>query len=312
MSTSIRADKEQTKILILGAGAVGLSLAALLHEHAIVHAVCREKHITPIRERGCILEGIWGEKSIFFSCSMTADEMPDPDIIVLTAKSTETKEIAEQFREIITGKPIITLQNGIGNEEILLEYTPYVYGGNIITGFEWIDNGHIRVSVEGGPMWVGVYPTGPVDALLTRWHEIISECGIPISLTTDIRSEIWAKSLYNACLNPLGAINKVSYGDLQSPHALAIISEIISEFYAVMEAEGITLRWESPETYFSHLCNTLIPATADHHSSMYQDLAIGRKTEIDFLNGAIMRIGAKHGMKTPVNACMTELIRCRE
>jgi 2-dehydropantoate 2-reductase len=104
----------------------------------------------------------------------------------------------------------------------------------------------------------------------------------------------------------------VPYGALTDPHAWAIITAVVQEAFHVAEAEGVTLPGETAEAYLEHLRTTQLPATAAHHSSMLQDIAGGRKTEIDFLNGAVAKIAERHGIDAPYNACIAGLIRFRE
>jgi 2-dehydropantoate 2-reductase len=104
----------------------------------------------------------------------------------------------------------------------------------------------------------------------------------------------------------------VPYGDLARPAAWRIITRIVHEGFAIVSAEGVRLPWKTADEYLEYLKNVQLPATALHHSSMLQDITRGRRTEIDFLNGAIVAKGAGHGIPTPVNACITDLVKFRE
>lgn len=104
----------------------------------------------------------------------------------------------------------------------------------------------------------------------------------------------------------------VPYGELGRPAAWRIITEIVREGFSVIRAEGISLPWTSPDDYLTFLRDVQLPATARHHSSMLQDITRGRPTEIDSLNGAIVAKGVVHGIPTPVNACITDLVKFRE
>ncbi|MCM2466984.1 ketopantoate reductase family protein [Methanoculleus oceani] len=300
------------KIVVLGAGAVGLTVAAKLSRVADVHAVARKRHADAVRERGLQMTGIWGEGAYRFSCS---EDLPrawqNADYYIVTAKSTDTEAICRQFADAIRGREVASLQNGIGNEEIIARFTDRVIGGMIITGFEWRGDASVHVSVEAAPMKLGRFPSGMDDAvgLLT---DLIRKSGIRAEATTEIRTDLWGKTLYNCALNPLGALMNVPYGALADPHAWTIVTAIVREAYRVAEAEGVALPWETPEAYLEHLRTTQLPATAAHHSSMLQDLSRGRKTEIDFMNGAVAALARKHGLDAPYNTCIAEMIRLRE
>lgn len=298
------------KILVLGAGAVGLPVAARLSRVAGVYAVCRSSHAEIIRKNGFRLTGLWGDHTVRFSCGEEPPEQ-DWDYIFITAKSIDTREVCRLYADTIGGREVVSLQNGIGNEEIISAYTDSVIGGMIITGFEWQGAGAVHVTVEGGVMKLGRFPKGP-DPAVTGLVSLVREAGIPVEESPDIRSELWAKTMYNSALNPVGALMGVAYGRLISVHTWDVIRCIIREAFAVAIAEGASFPWKTAEEYLSHLRGVQIPATADHRSSMLQDLERGRKTEIGFLNGAIVERGALHGIPTPCNRCITDLIRFRE
>jgi 2-dehydropantoate 2-reductase len=300
------------RVVVLGAGAVGLTVAAKLSKVADVHAVARKRHADAVRERGFLMTGIWGEGTYRFSCS---DNLPpawqDADYYIITAKSTDTEAICREYADAIRGHEVISLQNGIGNEEIISGFTDRVIGGMIITGFEWQGDAAVHVSVEAAPMKLGRFPSGVDDAVLAL-VDLIRTAGMRVEASGEIRSDLWSKTLYNCALNPLGAITNVPYGALIDPHAWAIITEIVREAYLVVRAEGVALPWKTPEEYLMYLRMVQLPATAAHHSSMLQDLTRGRRTEIDFMNGAVASRARAHGIPAPYNDCIAELIRFRE
>ncbi|SFM16644.1 ketopantoate reductase family protein [Methanolobus profundi] len=298
------------KVLILGAGAVGLTLAAKLSSVCDVHAVCRQRHADRIQDAGFKMTGIWGESTCTFSCSEDVPEA-EYDYIFITAKSTATESICEQFSDVIKGREVISMQNGIGNEEIIARYTDKVIGGTIITGFEWVGDAQIHVSVETGPMNLGRFPSGLDDSVL-QLVELVKSAGVQVTGSENIMSSVWSKVLYNSALNPLGAVMGVPYGKLENTHAWTIIRNIVKEAFMVTEAEGVVLPWKTAEEYLSFLHDFQLPNTAEHHSSMFQDISSGRKTEIDFLNGAIVERAKKFGINTPYNTFISEQIRFME
>src|SRR5262249_53879596 len=131
--------------------------------------------------------------------------------------------------------------------------------------------------------------------------------------TDRLAALLWAKVFYNAALNPLGALLGLHYGALpESAHSRALMDGVIDEAFDVARAEGVSLPWSSAGGYRDEFYGRLVPATYDHRSSMLQDLERGRRTEIDAINGAVWRRGAEHGIKTPVNAALTQLIHTVE
>jgi 2-dehydropantoate 2-reductase len=298
------------KVLILGAGAVGLSLAAKLSSVCDVHAVCRQRHADRIKDAGFKMTGLWGKSTCTFSCS---EDVPEEDYnyIFITSKSTATESICEQFSDVIKGREVISMQNGIGNEEIIARYTDKVIGGTIITGFEWAGDAQIHVSVETGPMNLGRFPSG-IDDNVLQLVELIKSAGLQVTGTENIMSSVWSKVLYNSALNPLGAVMGVPYGKEKNEHAWSIIKNIVKEACMVTKAEGVPLPWKTADEYLKFLHDFQLPNTAEHHSSMLQDISAGRKTEIEFLNGAIVTRAKKLGIDTPYNTFISEQIRFME
>ena len=125
--------------------------------------------------------------------------------------------------------------------------------------------------------------------------------------------------LYNTTLNPLGAILNMSYGELaDSAHLVGIMNRLIEETFAVMDAAGYRTFWKDAKAYQDVFYSKLVPDTFAHRSSTLQDIEKRRKTEIDTLNGCILRLGEKHGVPTPTHSMIVEMIRgiedvrCRE
>lgn len=299
------------KILVLGAGAVGLSVAAKLSRVSEVHAVARKKTADAINAGGFQLTGIWGTGTYRFSVADTVPAGARYDYAIITSKSRDTDAICREFAATLKDTETVSLQNGIGNEEIIGKYTDRVIGGMIITGFEWAGDAAVHVSVDGGMAKLGRFPSG-MDQPVERLVALMQEAGIRVEGSPAIRSDLWGKTLYNCALNPLGAINGVPYGKLAHPAAWKIVESIVREGYQVVAAEGVGLPCKTADEYLRYLHDTQLPATAGHHSSMLQDLGRGRPTEIDFLNGAIVAKGALHGIPTPVNACIVSLVKFRE
>jgi 2-dehydropantoate 2-reductase len=254
------------------------------------------------------MHGIWGEGSYHFPADERLPDNDAFDYVILTAKSLQTRELCERYQETLAQSECVSLQNGIGNEEILEEYARGVIGGTIITGFEWRDDADVEVTVEAGPIRLGRFPAGS-DAAVERLIGLFRQAGLNVEGSDSIRTQLWAKTLYNCALNPLGAILDLPYGALAAPHSWSIIQRLIAEAFLVCSAEAVELPWKSAAEYLDYLRDVQLPATAGHHSSMLQDIRNRRPTEIDFINGAIERLAATHGIAVPVNATLAALIR---
>lgn len=299
------------KVLILGAGAVGLSVAAKLSTVCDVHAVCRKKSADAIQDRGFRMTGIWGEGIYRFSASEDVPSAERFDFIVITAKSKDTRHICRQFADIIRNTDTVSLQNGIGNEEIIARYTDRVICGMIVTGFKWRGDAAVHVSVEPGPMRLGRFLQG-LDGRITTLVALLTRAGIRVEATDRIRYDLRSKAPYNCALNPLGAITGVPYRKLADPASSQSIEQIVREAFLVVHAEGVLLLWETADGYLAYLQQVQLPATALHHSSMLQDISCGKKTYIDFIIGAVVVNGLEHGIPSLYNQCIVDLIKFRE
>jgi 2-dehydropantoate 2-reductase len=303
--------KRPVRILVLGAGAVGLPLAAKLSRVADVVAVTREHYASEITRHGLEIRGAWGDESCSFPCVSTLEDDEPFDYILITSKSQDTESICRQYRDLVSGSDVVSLQNGIGNEETISQYTERVIGGVVLTGFVREGDCMVRVTANAGPLQIGRFPEG-LDEGVLRLADLLMQAGIPVEHTDQIRGKLWSKNLINCSLNPLSAITGVTYGDLKGPDSWHIIGQIVKEIYDIVERDGIRLEWRDPDAFLGYLQGALIPVMARHRSSMLQDILHGHKTEIDYLNGAVVRAGERLGIATPYNACISDLVRFRE
>jgi 2-dehydropantoate 2-reductase len=303
--------ERSARILILGAGAVGLPLAAKLSRVAEIVAVTREPYASAITSQGLFISGAWGNETSRFTCVSEVTDEANFDYVLITSKSQDTDSICQQYKTLIRDHETVSFQNGIGNEETISRYSDRVIGGVVLTGFVREGDREIRVTANAGPMQIGRFPSG-VDAGVQGLEDLMTRAGIPVETSDHILGKIWSKNLINCSLNPLSAITGVTYGNLKNPDSWHIIDQIVREIYTVVRAEDITLQWRDPDAYLGYLYGALIPVMAGHRSSMLQDILHGHKTEIDYLNGAVVSAGNRLGIATPYNACISDLIRCKE
>jgi len=300
-------------ILILGAGAVGLSLAGKLRGVARVYAACRPVHAGAIRARGLMMEGIWGDGTVdAIACISGPEEAPPGiDFVIITAKGTDTRAICEEYAGVIRGRPVASLQNGIGNEEVIAGYTDTVIGGTVTTNFSVVGPGHVRVLSESAPMHLGIW-SGNDAGILDRLIGVIRSAGIPVEADADIRSGKWTKALLNIAVNPICALLRAPVRVAADENVRETVIGLINETFAVADAEGVHLPWATADDYLAHLFSVQVPDFAGVYPSMYYDLRQGRRTEIDLLNGYIARLGERHGIETPHNRCIAGLVRYAE
>ena len=310
--------KHGQKIAIMGAGAIGSATGGMLARagHRVT-LVGRDPHISEIARNGLHITGIWGDHVVDNLTAVTKPPNCDQDIVFLTVKSFDTKTAASEARPMLgQNTPIISMQNGLGNVEALTEIAgrKRTLGAMGIFGAVVPEPGSVAVTVIASDTLIGEINGSGSSSPRAEWlAETINDAGIPTRASGNIMREIWHKTLYNIALNPLSAIFQVTYGEIaDNLHTRQIIREMISEAFRVAEAAGMDLGINSPDEYLKILWNQKLPPTRDHRSSMLQDIIRGRKTEIDYINGKVVELGAEYGIETPYNSAIVEMVKAKE
>jgi 2-dehydropantoate 2-reductase len=138
----------------------------------------------------------------------------------------------------------------------------------------------------------------------------IAQGGIPCEATGNIEKDLWAKMLYNCALNPLGAVLDVPYGELAKHQSSRIIMKgVVEEVFEVIKAAGYQTHWQSPQDFLDVFYKKLVPDTAGHKSSTLQDILAKKKTEIDALNGAVIKLAEKYQVNVPYNLTVYNIVK---
>lgn len=325
-STSPVSAEDIKRILVFGSGAVGCLVGGLLaNQGHQVAFVGRRPIVDAIRRNGIRIDGLWGEhcippQALAYEAIRDISSDFNPEWILITTKTYATESAIEACRPYVTPNAMVcSLQNGLGNLETIANRVgwPQTIGGRIITGVE-IQTGDnapvaIRVTVHADDVRLG-HPHNALDPVtIEAMAGICRKAGIRIQATQDVLKYIWAKVFYNAALNPLGAILGCCYGDLaEQPGTRETMNRIVREGFAVTQACGIEQFWPDAEAYLDAFYSDMVPKTATHFPSMLRDIQQGRQTEIQALNGAIVRLGERHGIEVPTNRCITEMLEFLE
>jgi 2-dehydropantoate 2-reductase len=308
------------KILVMGAGAIGSVFGGFLAENGNdVSFIGREQYIQAIKKEGLRISGIWGEhlvRNLQCFTSVSGISATNFDLILLSVKSFDTEETVKQVLPFVGPETmIVSLQNGLGNIETIagLAGKEHTIGARVIFGVVLIEPGHFNITVSADKVLLGtISPTVPADKV-TQIAAAINNAGITTAITSEIEKYIWIKVLYNCCLNAPSALLDTCYGKLGEFAATRkIIRSVITEVLAVAKECGIDMGFPDTASYEKLLYGQLLPTTYDHHASTLQDLKNGKKTEIEALNGAIVRLGKEKGIPTPVNWTLTQLIHGKE
>jgi 2-dehydropantoate 2-reductase len=310
------------KIGIIGAGALGSLIAFYLSEHADVWLLSRRREqIDAINRNGLRRELHAAEATRYPRATADPTEIGPCDIVLVLTKSYATAWAAEQARHLVRIKDqglrtesdmpirspsplVVTLQNGLGNRELLAASLGDARVGQGVTALGATLLGLARVGHAG--QGTTVFGTTPDRTAMAALVDLFNTCGLPAELNEDLDALVWGKLVVNAGINALTALLRVLNGALaDSVAARALMAGAVAEAAAVAQARGTTLPYRDP------LAHTLAVAhaTSANQSSMLQDVLRGSPTEIDAINGAIEREGLRLNVPTPVNSMLVALVR---
>jgi 2-dehydropantoate 2-reductase len=311
---------QNTRVLVFGAGSVGLGLAScLLKSGAQVDLIGRESTVTALRTEGLLRTGLFGEYRASpgqFEAYLSSRHINGApyDCILVCTKAFDTVRAAD---DLLGGHAVydsrtrfVLCQNGYGNYEVFAAQFPtdQMFIARIITGFRRLGPAHVDITVHAAPVHVG-HPTAALGERVADLCALIKRGGLPAEISITIVADLWAKILYNVLLNALGAVFSVSYGALgESDHGRRLMAQLAHESFDVMRANGISTHWTSAGAFLEEFYGRMLPPTAAHESSMLQDIRAGHRTEIDALNGAMVSLGRRRNVATPANAMLVEMI----
>jgi len=301
------------KIVIVGPGAMGCLLTSFLtkSKENIWWLLDKNKErALKIHEEGIIMEGISGNWQTKVKVTADPREIEQPDLIIICVKSYDTKEAMLHVKPIIgQNTKILTLQNGLGNIEIIGEVAgnDRVIGGATNLGATLLDVGRVRHAGCGETV------IGRLDAKIIpemrAIREIFNKVGLETRISKDIKGLLWSKLIINVGINALTAITKLNNGKLiEFVGTRRILREAVTEAIKIAKRKRIKLIYDDPIAKVEAVCE----ATAKNISSMLQDVLRKKRTEIDFINGVIVRLGQELGIPTPVNSMLVDLVKTIE
>jgi 2-dehydropantoate 2-reductase len=302
------------RMAVIGAGAMGSlfggALAAAGQEVWLVD-IWRE-HVEAIKSRGLLVEKQGQVRTIHVQATTDPREVGRADLLLLFTKYVHTEAALRDAQRLLgPATRVLTLQNGIGNVDLIAQFVPrerILFGLTTLTS-DLKGPGHIEETFQGTGETYFWPASGEVDAAALQMEAAFREAGIAGGLSKDVSLHIWKKLVINACLNTLTAILRLRVGDLYAhPEGRRLCETVALEVAAVARAEGVPL---PDETALAHL-QEVATAAARHQPSMLVDVLRGRRTEIECLSGAVVRLAAKHGLPVPANAMIAGLIRTIE
>jgi len=300
------------KICIVGSGAVGslfaANLARLDDVEVWAYDASRE-HVDAINANGLRLSGA---EDVVGHPRATSDpgELPACDFGIVATKAMHTEDAIRATAHAFAEGCVATVQNGLGNEEAIAKFVAHVIRGTTFPAGKILAPGHVQWDVKGDTTLGPFEPQPAPFAEVERLAEACTRAGMPTHAVHDARGSQWRKVIFNAATNPIGALTGLTHGRVcERPDLRALVSRLVDAGKAVAAAQGIELDAD-PEELIDHAAKREV--AYDHKASMLQDVEARRTTEIDFLNGGIVRAGDEHGVATPLNRAIWALIKGME
>ena len=297
------------RICVVGCGAVGSLFAANLAQldevEVWAYDLARD-HVEAINANGLRLSGA-AEVVGRLQATADADDLPACDFGIVATKAMHTEPAIAATAHALADGSVCTVQNGLGNEEALAGHVPRVIRGTTFPAGRVVEPGHVQWDVKGdttiGPFEPSPAPFEDVE----RLAEACTRAGLPTTAVADARGPQWRKVIFNAATNPIGALTGLTHGRVCEDAALRrLVSQLVDEGKAVAAGQGIVLDAD-PEELIDHAAR---PEVAyDHKASMLQDVEARRETEIDYLNGGLVRFGRELGVPTPLNEAILALVK---
>jgi 2-dehydropantoate 2-reductase len=293
----------------VGCGAVGSLFAANLAQLDDVEVWAYEvsqAHVDAINANGLRLVGA-GDVVGRPTATTDAAALPACDFGIVATKAMHTEGAIAATAHAFAAGAVATVQNGVGNEEVLAGHVERVIRGTTFPAGKILEPGVVQWDVKGDTTLGPFEPKPALAEEIARLADACTRSGMPTHAVPDARPAQWRKVVFNAATNPVGALTGLTHGRVcERPDLRAIVSALVDEGQAVAAAQGIVLDAD-PEELIDHAAR---PDVAyDHKASMLQDVEARRPTEIDFLNGGIARFGRELGVPTPLNDAITRLIK---
>lgn len=295
------------RVCIVGCGAVGSLFAAHLAQVDGVEVWAYDPmgaHVEAINRDGLRLVG---EAQLTGRVRATTDaaELPECEFGIVATKSMYTGAAIAQAAHAFSSGAVASVQNGVGNEEVIAEHVQRVIRGTTFPAGRVLEPGVVQMDTTGDT-WLGPFEPRPAAIEeVRRLAEAITAGGMNTRALQDARGAQWTKLIFNAATNPIGALTRLTHGRVcELPQTRRLVSELVAEGRAVADALGITLD-SDPDELVDHAAKVAY----EHRASMLQDVLAGRPTEVDALNGGIVRFGAENGVATPLNEAVAALIK---
>jgi 2-dehydropantoate 2-reductase len=297
------------KIVILGPGALGCLIGGFLARagEEVTLLDYRPDRAAKLNDKGLTLVTATEEFQIPIKATTQAEAIGLADLLIVLVKAFATGEAAQAARPCVGEQTaVLTLQNGLGNAETLAEIfgAARVIGGVTSNGATLLSTGEVKHTGSGETL-IGEI-SGELTPRLEQIKQVFDRAGMPVNITQDLPGALWGKLVFNCAVNPIAALTGRRNGEiLQEPSLVELLGAVAQEAAAVAAALGISLPYADPAAKVKQVCEH----TAENVNSMLADILGGRRTEIDQINGAVVKAAQSLGQSAPLNFALTALVR---
>jgi 2-dehydropantoate 2-reductase len=296
------------KIVILGPGALGCLFGGFLARagEEVTLLDYRPERAEKLSAKGLTIVTPTDEFQVPITATTYPETIGPADLLIVLVKAFATTEAAQTARPCVGEQTsILTLQNGLGNIEALTEIfgAERVIGGVTSNGATLLSTGEVKHTGAGETL-IGEI-SGELTFRLEKIKQTFDKASLPTTLTRDLPGAQWGKLVFNCAVNPIAALTGRRNGEiLQEPSLVDLLGAVAQEAAGIAAALGIKLPYDDPTAKVIQVCE----ATAENVNSMLADILGGRPTEIDQINGAVVKTAQRLGLAAPLNAALTALI----
>lgn len=288
-------------VAVMGAGAVGCYFGGMLARagHRVT-LIARPQHVEAIARDGLRMQTRSFDEHVRLQASTDVAAVQGAQLVLFCVKSTDTESAAEAMRPHLSpGALVLTLQNGVDNDERVRSVlsSNEVAASVVYVATEMAGPGHLLHHGRGDLV---IAPNSVASNLV----EVLAAAGVPATISDNVRGALWAKLILNCAYNAISAIGRVPYGRfVDHPGVPQVMRDVVAECLAVAQAEGVQV----PGDVWA-MVRGLAATMPGQFSSTAQDVMRGKPSEIDHLNGLVVRRGERHGVPTPVNRVLHTLV----
>ena len=293
------------KVAVMGAGAVGCYYGGMLARagHEVV-LVARPEHVEAIVRNGLRLQTATFDEQVRLAASTEPSAVQGAELVLFCVKSTDTESAGAQLRpHLAPDAMVLCLQNGVDNADRLRTVLPQheVAAAVVYVATEMAGPGHVRHHGRGELV---IEPSSASEAMA----QALIAAGVPTEISSNVRGALWAKLILNCAYNAVSAITQLPYGKTVAGEGIKdVMRDVVAECLAVAQAEGVLVAGDVHAAV-----DNLAGSMPSQYSSTAQDLARGKRSEIDYLNGLIVQRGGALGIATPANRVLWALVKLME